>query len=79
MELSRFEAARGSRGGDWDPRKGLCVLAEGKEADNAPADPAFARVNPLNPCLPDPDSRTCPVIKGTWAPSDGSADFWILQ
>jgi hypothetical protein len=79
MELSRMDAARGFRGGDWDPRKGLCVLAEGKDADSAPADPGYARVNPFNPCLPDRDARTCPVVKGSWAPNDGSADFWILQ
>lgn len=32
---------------------------------------AYARVNPYNPCLPHPDSRTCPIsvpFDGAWAP-----------
>lgn len=36
--------------------------------------PAHGRVNPFNPCLPDPNSRTCPtyvVIGNAWAPFDG--------
>ena len=80
MELSRLDAARGwGHGPDWDPKKGLCVLAEDADPDAANPDPAHARVNPFNPCLPNRNARTCPVIKGTWAPGDGSPNFWILQ
>jgi len=79
MELSRMEAARGYRGPDWDAAKGLCVLSEDADTENPNPSPAHARVNPFNPCLPDRGSRTCPVIKGSWAPSDGSPNFWVLQ
>ncbi len=46
--------------------------------DLAPAagnpSPSYGRVNPFNPCLPNPDSRTCPTyipFGGAWAPFDG--------
>jgi hypothetical protein len=45
-------------------------------------DPAFGRVNPFNPCLPDRGSRTCPTFvpfEGAWAPFDGSADYLVLN
>ena len=37
---------------------------------------AYGRVNPFNPCLPDPSSRTCPTyipFGAAWAPFDGLA------
>jgi hypothetical protein len=79
MELSRMEAARGYRGPDWDDEKGLCVLDEDADTEHPNPSPAHGRVNPFNPCLPDVRSRTCPVIKGSWAPNDGSAHYWVLQ
>ena len=36
--------------------------------------PWYGRVNPFNPCLPDTDSRTCPIYTefgNAWAPFDG--------
>ncbi len=53
----------------------------------AQAQPAYAgqtlpgqyiAVNPYNPCLPDPNSRTCslhPPFQDPWAPFDGSLDW----
>jgi hypothetical protein len=64
MELSRKQAT----GRPYDNPKTL------KDAGNP--DPARGRVNPFNPCLPDPDSRTCPTYipfgGGAWAPFDGT-------
>jgi hypothetical protein len=37
--------------------------------------PEYGRVNPFNPCLPNPNSRTCPRYLPfgiTWAPFDGT-------
>jgi hypothetical protein len=62
MELSRVAAS--GRGLD-DP---ATPVAAGNPT------PAHGRVNPFNPCLPDPDSRTCPTyveIGNAWAPFDG--------
>jgi hypothetical protein len=39
--------------------------------------PAYGRVNPFNPCLPNINSRTCPSyipFTGAWAPFDGPND-----
>jgi hypothetical protein len=39
------------------------------------------RVNPFNPCLPDPAARTCsrhPGLTGSSAPFDGS-DYYVLN
>jgi hypothetical protein len=44
--------------------------------------PAFGRVNPFNPCLPDIEARTCtrhPGLDGPSAPFDGSKDYLVLQ
>ena len=63
MELSRNRAT----GRPFDDPK----------TDKAASDPSqpLGRVNPFNPCLPDPDSRTCPTYipfgDGVWAPFDG--------
>jgi hypothetical protein len=42
---------------------------------------AFGRVNPFNPCLPDTESRTCPLYfnSGTGAPYDGSPNWFSLN
>ena len=42
---------------------------------------AYGRMNPFNPCLPYPKSRTCPmaVNGGTGAPFDGSPNWYSLQ
>ena len=50
MELSRKQAAPGRAFDDpkLDKNAGIST-------------PAFARVNPYNPCLPDTTSRTCPI------------------
>ena len=70
MELSR-NAASGRHLGEG------C----GKEGVEDPS-PAFGRVNPFNPCLPDPNSRTCPRhpgLQGAPAPFDGSPNYYVLQ
>jgi hypothetical protein len=43
--------------------------------------PLYGRVNPFNPCLPYPDSRSCPTYNPTdgWAPFDKSLDYLIVQ
>jgi hypothetical protein len=43
---------------------------------------SFGRVNPFNPCLPDPASRTCPdhvEFGHDFAPFDGSPDWYSLN
>jgi hypothetical protein len=70
MELSR-NAATGRH------------LGEGCGGDNTESPtPAFGRVNPFNPCLPDWTSRTCtrhPVLEGASAPFDDSPHYHVLQ
>ena len=44
--------------------------------------PQFGRVNPFTPCLPDPNSRTCPSyvpLAGAWAPFDDSPDYFVFN
>jgi hypothetical protein len=64
MELSRKAAT----GRPYDDPK------TDKAAGNP--SPSYGRVNPFNPCLPDPNSRTCPTYipfgDGVWAPFDGA-------
>jgi hypothetical protein len=60
MEVSRNMA------GNW-PRNAGC----GTGGTTDPSAPAGSYVNPFNPCLPDPDSRTCPrhpIIGQAYAP-----------
>ena len=63
MELSRKQAT----GRPFDDPKT-------KKDEGDPSQP-MGRVNPFNPCLPDPNSRTCPTYipfgGGVWAPFDG--------
>ena len=69
MELSRW-AASGSLDYDED------------EVPGEDGRPAFGRVNPFNPCLPDPRSRTCPTYlpaKDPWAPFDKSPDYFSFN
>jgi hypothetical protein len=43
---------------------------------------AYGRVDPFNPCLPDPQSRTCPEFIDfgtTFAPFDDSVDWYALN
>jgi hypothetical protein len=64
MELSRIAASG----------RGLDAPDTAAAAGNPT--PAHGRVNPFNPCLPDPTSRTCPTyveIGNAWAPFDGLA------
>jgi hypothetical protein len=81
MELSRNAAASSPRF-DWDPDNGvLCRLDEAKGGTDGNPVPPQGRVNPFNPCLPEPDSEfgTCPRIAGDWAPFDGSPNYFVLQ
>jgi IPT/TIG domain len=62
MELSRKQAT----GRPFDDPKT-------KKDEGDPSQPN-GRVNPFNPCLPDPNSRTCPSyipFGSAWAPFDG--------
>ena len=62
MELSRKQAT----GRPFDDPKT-------KKENGDPSQP-LGRVNPFNPCLPDPNSRTCPTyipFGSAWAPFDG--------
>lgn len=71
MELSRAMAANLRR----DP-------PDISKEDVPPGRPDHGRVQPFNPCLPDPLSRTCPnyVISGReWAPFDESPHYVIFQ
>jgi len=49
-------------------------MTSGRADGSVGPDPAFGWVNPFNPCLPDPHSRTCPTylpLGGTaWSPFD---------
>jgi hypothetical protein len=60
-------------------------MASGRSFDDPKTDktlgdptPAFGRVNPFNPCLPDIHSRTCPRYQPlgatAWAPFDSAAN-----
>jgi hypothetical protein len=71
-------------------------MATGRPFDDPKTDklagnpsPAFGRVNPFSPCLPDPHSRTCPRYQPLgatgWAPFDSAAyggddpDYLVLN
>jgi hypothetical protein len=58
------------------------IIVNGCNDKNAPAhSPDAGRVNPFNPCLPDPNARTCtrhPGLGGAAAPFDGS-DYFVLN
>ena len=43
--------------------------------------PSYGRVQPFNPCLPDPDSRSCPTYRPAngWAPFDKSLNYLVVQ
>lgn len=91
MEVSRMRASQ------YDDREGnvICkpdpellkprdVDGDGKpdkEILNHPT--AYGRVNPFNPCLPFPDSRTCPkyqdIGEGAYAPFDLSPNWVAIQ
>ncbi len=66
MELSRWAASGRLDALDATP-------------ETASPFPAFGRVNPFNPCLPNPSSRTCPryvPFVDAWAPFDDSPDYF---
>jgi hypothetical protein len=78
MELSRFAAS----GYKFNETGGVaCKPLKGLQPD-VPVHPnAFGQVNPFNPCLPDPDSRTCArnFTFGTMpAPFEGP-HWWALN
>ncbi len=57
-------------------------MASGKLPGVVNNTPAWGRVNPFNPCLPDTGSRTCPIYvpaQNAWAPFDGSPDYAVVQ
>jgi hypothetical protein len=85
MELSRIAAS-----GGLDDRKGPYKADCKADVENLPKPPngnhenAYGRVNPFNPCLPSPWSRTCAkyhdVNGGTgFAPYNDSPDWWSLN
>jgi hypothetical protein len=94
MELSR-NMASGHR--DWDAHDGQCSLdssiqlelPDGPDPDDEPDlleeyhATDYGRVNPFNPCLPYPHSRTCPrgvsLGSGGFAPFDKSTNWFALQ
>jgi hypothetical protein len=82
MELSRNAASSPTGFDDTKGGKNWCHLEE-----SPPDDPGrsgnYGRVNPFNPCLPDPLSRTCPqyIEFGTTppAPFDDSKNWFALN
>jgi hypothetical protein len=66
MELSRIAAS-----GRSDAAGADCTLAT--DAVSSPT-PWWGRVDPFNPCEPDPQSRTCPIIAGAWGPWTDASD-----
>jgi hypothetical protein len=89
MEISRIAAASSTANGVVDDRKGPFKADCKADVENLPKPPAgnhptlYGRVNPFNPCLPDPWSRTCAKYHSfdgvTPAPYDDSPAWWALN
>jgi len=88
MELSRIAAASTSTR-SIDDRKGPFKADCKADDEHLPKPPEgnhqdiYGRVNPFNPCLPDPWSRTCSKYHSfggiTPAPFDDSPAWWALN
>jgi hypothetical protein len=85
MELSRM-AASGfddtERGAECRVNKALRETLGQQEAPVYHHSDAYGRLNPFNPCLPDPRSRTCKryvEFESPWAPFDESIDWFSLN
>jgi len=64
-----------------DPAAVEAALKELVPGDDSNHPTAYGRVNPFNPCLPDRNSRTCPLAidADTGAPFDDSLNWASLQ
>ncbi len=86
MELSRFRASGFAYDQTDDGVNGTlagggptCRPDPDLKADDPSHPGAYGQVNPFNPCLPDPDSRTCPRYFTVFpAPFEGP-HWWALQ
>jgi hypothetical protein len=83
QELSRHMAAGSLHPPQWNTT--TCKAAQGEQpyADvDQNGDPVYkGRVNPFNPCLPNPRSRTCerhPGIGTAYAPFDDNGDKYLV-
>ena len=75
-----MELSRNATNGRTSDIEQVCQAVEGLDAKNAISTPQHGYRNPFNPCLPDLDSVTCPVLVGEWAPyGKETPNYFTLQ
>jgi hypothetical protein len=75
-----MELSRNSANGRTSDIEQVCQAREGLDEKTAISTPQHGYRNPFNPCLPDLDSVTCPVLVGDWAPyGKTTPNYFTLQ